>query len=308
MRKVAIAGILVLALFLVLFAAYRVLPGLLVVPEVTVPNLVGMSLPEAERELEAKGLGSHVAAEIYSDDIPVNHIALQEPAAGRSVRKERVVELTISAGPQYAEIPNLIGRTEREARLLLDDLGLVMELSYDYNGDIAAGLIMRQDPGHGFRLTRGETVKVVISEGGRPFTLRDFRGWTLNDTQAWLNLYGLILRNFSEEYSDTFAQGQVISQSPPAGETVRTGDAVDLAISKGRDTTAYPVHNVELHPAVPAGKHIKITVLDMEGERIIFEGAYGGQVFTVQGVGAGRIILMERRDDEYYTVDIKQFP
>jgi len=138
--------------------------------------------------------------------------------------------------------------------------------------------------------------------------MRDFQGWTLNDVQAWLNLYGLILRNVSEEYSDTFAQGQVISQSPPAAETIRAGDAVDLVISKGRDTSAYPVHTVVLHPAVPVGKFIKIVVLDMEGERIIFEGAYGGQVFTVQGVGSGRIILMERRDDEYYTIDIKQFP
>jgi serine/threonine-protein kinase len=308
MRKVAVAGGLLLVVISVLLAAYLILPELLVVPEVTVPNLVGKSLPEAERELEEAGLGSRIAGEIYSNDIPFNHIVLQEPAAGRSVRKERVVELTISAGPQFADIPNLVGRTEREARLLLDDLGLTMEISYDYSGDIAAGLIMGQDPGHGFRLTRGEIVKVVISEGGRPFTLRDFQGWTMHDAQAWLNLYGLILRNVSEEYSDKFAQGQVISQSPPAGETIRAGDAVDLAISKGRDTTAYPVHTINLHPAVPVGTVIKIAVLDMEGERIIFEGAYGGQAFTVQGVGSGRIILMERRDDEYYTIDIKQFP
>lgn len=308
MRKVVIAGVLLLAVILLMLAAYRFLPGLLVVPEVTVPNLVGMSLPEAERELEDKGLGSRVAAEIYGNDIPVDHIVLQEPEAGQTVRKERVVELTISAGPQFADIPNLVGRTEREARLLLNDLGLEMELSYDYSEDIAAGLIMGQDPGQGFRLTRGEIVKVVISEGGRPFTLRNFQGWTLNDVQAWLNLYGLILRNVSEEYSDEFARGQVISQSPPAGETIRAGYMVDLAISKGRDTTAFPVHTVDFHPAVPVGKFIKIAVLDREGERIIFEGAYGGQVFTVQGVGSGHIILMEQRDQEYYTIDIKQFP
>lgn len=307
-RKLIIVGVALLAVLLIFFSAYRILPGMLVVPEVTVPDLVGLSLPEAERELEEQGLGFRVSGEIFSADVPVNYIVSHDPPAGRSVRQERIVELVISAGPQLVEIPNLVGRTEREARLLLRDQGLELEVDQDFSEDMPAGYIMRQDPGEGFRLTRGETIRVVVSEGQKPFTLRNFEGWTVNDVQEWLNLYGLVLRDVDEEFSEEIGEGQVISQSPPAGEMIRAGDAVDLVVSKGMDSASYPAYNVNVHPSVPVGSVIKIVLEDMEGEKTIFEGVYEGQVFNMQGIGSGRVILMEYRDNEYYTIDTKQFP
>lgn len=307
-RKLVVVVVLLLAVLMTVMAAYRILPDLLVVPEVTVPDLGGMNLAAAEMELADRGLGSRVVSEVYSNNIPPNHIVSQDPPAGRSVRKERVVELTISAGPQFVEIPLLLNRTEREARLILNDLGLEMEVEKDFDEEVASGYIMRQDPGQGFRLTRGETVVVVVSEGRKPFTLRNFQGWALNDVREWLNLYGLILRDVDEDFSNDLDQGKVISQSPAPGETIRPGDAVDLVISKGRDTSTYPVYSVNVHPNVPVGKVIKIIVRDMEGEKVIFEGVYAGQAYTARGVGSGRVILMEFRDNEYHTIDTKQFP
>lgn len=307
-RIAIIAGVVLLALFMIVFAAYRILPGMLVVPEVTVPDLSGMSLTEAESELEEKGLSFRVTGEIHSEQIPTNHIVSQDPAAGRSVRQERVVELVISAGPQYVEAPGLVGRTEREARIMLNDLDLEMEVEQDYSEEVASGYIMRQDPGEGFRLTRGETIRVVVSEGRQPFTLRNFEDWTLSDVQEWLNLYGLVQRDVDEEYSDEIEEGRVITQSPAAGETVRAGDAVDLVLSKGMDADSYPVYNVNVHPAVSIGRVIKVVVEDKEGEKVVFEGAYEGQVFRIEGVGSGRVILMEYRDNEYFTIDTKYFP
>ena len=308
-RKAIIAGVVLLAVFLILLGAYRILPGMLAPPpEVAVPELAGLSLQEAEHKLEEEGLGFRVSGEIYSADVPVNHIVSHDPTAGRIVRQERIVELVISAGPQFVEIPPLVGRTEREARMILNDLGLEMEVNYDFSEDIASGYIVRQDPGEGFRLTQGDTIQVVVSEGQKPFTLRNFKDWTLSDVQEWMNLYGLVLHEVDEEFSDEIREGRIISQSPPAGETIRPGDAVDLVVSKGSDLSSYPVYNVNIHPNVSIGRVIKIILEDMEGEKTIFEGIYEGQVFNIQGVGRGRVILLEYRDNEYYTIDTKQFP
>lgn len=307
--KVIGVVIVLLVLFNVVFAAYRILPGMLAPPpEVTVPDLAGLTLSAAEYELENKGLSFRVVGEVYSTEIPANHIVSHDPPANRSVRQERVVELIVSAGPQHVEIPNLVGRTEREARLLVRDLGLELEVSEDFSEEFASGYIMRQDPGEGFRLTQGDIIKVVISEGAKPFTLRNFRDWKLSDVEEWLNLYGLVLRDVDEEFSDTVEEGKVIAQSPSPGETIRSGDAVDLVISKGRDAASYPVYNINVHPAVSVGRVIKVVVEDMEGEKVIFEGVYDGQVFNMQGVGSGQVTLMEFRDNEYFTIDIKQFP
>ena len=307
-RKVIIAGVLLLAVFLSLLAAYRILPGMLVVPEVAVPELTGLSLAEAEYELEEQGLGSRVSGEIYSADIPANHIVSHNPPAGRTVRRERIVELIISAGPQFIEMPHLINRTEREARMIVNDLGLELELLYDFSEDIASGHIMRQDPGQGFRLTKGETIQVVVSEGQKPFPLRNFHDWTLSDVQEWLNIYGLVLNDVDEEFSDKIVEGRVISQSPPAGEIIRPGDAVDLIVSKGMDISSYPVYNVRIQPNVSVGSVIRVVLDDMEGEKLIFEGVYEGQDFNIQGTGSGRVTLLGYRENEYYTIDMKLFP
>ena len=41
---------------------------------------------------------------------------------------------------------------------------------------------------------------------------------------------------------------------------------------------------------------------------MVYEGAYHGQVIDVKGTGSGYVSLMELRDNEYYTIDTKQFP
>jgi len=219
-----------------------------------------------------------------------------------------VIDLVISLGPEYVEVPYLIGRTELEARLILSDLGLNMSPSYEYSEEISPGYVMRQDPGKDFRLTRGDTVSVVVSEGKRPFLLRSFQGWSLDDAKEWLNLYGLVLRNVEEEYSGEFAAGQVISQFPAAGELVKGGDPVDLVISKGREPGASTVYNIALYPRVPTGQVIKVIVEDEEGDRVVFEGAFQGGAINIRGVGSGQVVLMELRDREYHIIDIKHFP
>lgn len=299
----ALAGIILLIWF-----GYQYISGFLIVPEVTVPELTGLTLEEAEEKLASLGLEYSIGGEVHSDTIPEGSVVSQKPPAGRSVRKERVIELVLSLGPEYIKVPNLLGRTELEARLILSDLGLNMEISHEYSEEVAAGYVLRQDPGEGFRLGRDETVYVVISGGKKPFSLRNLQGWDFSDAKEWLNLYGLVLRNVEEEYSDQFPEGQVISQFPPAGEMVQSGDPVDLVISKGRKPGTYKTYDLIVRPQVPLGQVIKVYIEDENGMRIVFEGEFLGEAITTQGVGSGKIILMELRDNEYITIDTRYFP
>lgn len=308
-KKVVAIGVVLVAVFFAVFWGYRFLYNFLFVPEVKVPELVGMSLQEAERELDSLGLGYNVIREEHSDTVPLNHIISQETPPQRSVRKGKTINLVLSLGPEYVEVPYLIGKTEYESRLTLSDIGLNLVVdSYEYSEEVAPGYIIRQDPGKDFRLMKGEAVHVVVSEGKRPFSLRNFQGWSLEDTKEWLNLYGLVLRNTDEEYSDEFAAGQVISQFPAAGELVQEGDAVDIVVSKGREPGTYNTFTINFTPQVPLGQHIKVYIEDEEGTRVIFEGAYEGGVISAQGINAGKVVLMELRDGEYHIIDIKNFP
>ncbi len=307
-RKLLLYVSIAAALFVAVVVGYSFLYSYLVVPEVTVPDLVGSSIEDAEKELSLLGLDYSIARQSYSEDVALDHVISQDPPAGRNVRKERTIELAVSLGPEQVEVPDLTKRTELEARLILNEAGLEMEVSSEYSDDVAPGYVIRQDPGKDFRLGSGETVKVVISKGKKPFSLRNFQGWTLSDVQEWLNLYGLVMRNVEEEPSDTFAEGQVVSQYPAPGDTVQEGDPVDLVISLGKEPETGDIHQVEIQPRVAVGQVIKVYIDDDEGERLIFEGAYKGQIFRSEGYGSGRVVVMELRNDEYYTIDTRFFP
>lgn len=301
-------GALALVLFIVLFTGYKLLRGFLFVPEVTVPDLTGLSLEEAEKELTPLELRYTVVGNEYDETVPPAHIVSQEPLPKRKVRKNREIELVLSLGQEYIEVPNLVEHTEHEARLMLQNIGLEMDLGYDYSDTIISGYIIRQDPGKDFQVTRGDTVRVIISKGKKPFAMNNLQGRQLADAREWLEQNGLILRSHDEEYSADFAAGEVISQSPVAGEPVQAGDSVELIVSKGREPDAAPMYHFKVNPRVPTGRQIKICVEDEEGEKVVFEGRYQGQEISVAGVGGGRIILLELEGEEYQVIEVKPFP
>ena len=102
--------------------------------------------------------------------------------------------------------------------------------------------------------------------------------------------------------------GHVISQFPEAGSPVQAGDPVDLIISRGREQGSSVSYSIDLYPQVSHGQLIKVYLEDEEGTRVVFEGAFMGQAISTQGIGSGKLVLMELRDQEYHIVDIKRFP
>lgn len=301
-------GAAAIMLILVLFASYQLLCKFLFVPEVTVPDLTGLSLEEAEKELSPLELGYTVISNVHSDTVPPAHIVSQEPLPQRKVKKNREIELVLSLGQEYVEVPDLAGRAEHEARLILKEAGLEMSLHHEYSVTVTSGYVIRQDPGKDFQVIRGETVRVVVSKGEKPVAMRDLQGRQLTDVQEWLAENGLVLRDPKEEFSTEFAAGEIISQFPAPGEPVQAGDSVDLVVSKGKEPEAAQTYQIKVHPRVPVGRQIKIYVEDEEGSKIAFDGEYLGQEIGVIGVGSGQIILMELRGQEYRTIDITPFP
>ena len=79
-----------------------------------------------------------------------------------------------------------------------------------------------------------------MSKGPQPVKLRDWTGKDADDAQAWFEAKGLTSEVASEEYSDTVAEGDVISMDPPAGTTVYRGDTVTLVVSKGPELVEVP--------------------------------------------------------------------
>jgi serine/threonine-protein kinase len=147
--------------------------------------------------------------------------------------------------PTEVTVPSLAGKTYEEAAQALEALGLNIArgtevASYDYE----EGRIVSQTPKAENVVKTGATVTVNISKGYSTGTVPNVVGYTHEGAAFRLQESGYIVGSVSHDYSTTIPAGNVISQSPAAGETRAAGSSVNLVISDGKLDTTVPVPDV----------------------------------------------------------------
>lgn len=128
-------------------------------------GLSGMTLETAVRLLEGKSLKADVQEE-SSEDVPSGTIIRYEPED--KVALGSTVTLYVSTGPEeeFVSVPNLYGKTDAEASVLLSAAGLVAgEISKEYDSTISAGHVISQGVEAGTQVAPGETVDYTVSLG-----------------------------------------------------------------------------------------------------------------------------------------------
>jgi beta-lactam-binding protein with PASTA domain len=115
--------------------------------EVQVPEMKGMTVADARSQTAGLGLNLDVDNRYYSGDVAPGHILTQIPAAGTVVRREWLVRVSESLGPQRVDVPDTVGRGEREAALTLRRSGLEVgsTVRLPWAG-AAEGTVLAQDP------------------------------------------------------------------------------------------------------------------------------------------------------------------
>ena len=132
-----------------------------------VPNLEGLSQEAAEKALDSAGFKYEWLEEgRYSAQIPEGLVLVQMPAAGRTAKLGRTVKLTKSMGLREVEIPDLRGKSQKQASISLSRAGLVQgAIVKGAHQSIPRGVVIRTIPFAGQKVRVGDTVKVVISAG-----------------------------------------------------------------------------------------------------------------------------------------------
>src|SRR5450432_3905954 len=134
--------------------------------EVTMPNLVGKKVSEANQLLRSSGLVLRVADRVYSE-LPANVVVRQTPSAGLLMKVSQQAHVVLSLGQRQLEIPLLEGNSLLASRIVLLRAGLqVGEVSGVTMPDQPADTVVIQTPrpGAGAATPR---VDVLVSEGPR---------------------------------------------------------------------------------------------------------------------------------------------
>lgn len=134
------------------------------------------------------------------------------------------------------QIPNLIGKTEEEAKAELKELKLNYEkVSEDYNADQEAGKIYEQSPAYtpNYKVKeKSTTIKVKVSKGTEKVTVPKVAGMTYDEAVKELENNKLKAEKI-EETSKEIKEGIVISQEINPNTEANAGETVKIHVSIG---------------------------------------------------------------------------
>ena len=158
--------------------------------------------------------------------------------------------LLSSGQPKDVELPDLVGKTEEEARVALGDK-LRLEIKEEYNDEVEEGKIISQDPPYkeNWTVKENTVVKVVISQGIETVEMKKVVGMKYEEAEKLLQDELKLKIEKIEETSKTVEEGFIIKQSPEEGTEVKTGETVKITVSKGtgikKVTVPYVVGDTE---------------------------------------------------------------
>ncbi len=206
----------------------------------TTPGVILMTQTEAEQKLDAAGLDAEFE-EAYSETVPEGQVIQTDPSAGSRILDNGTVTVTMSLGAERYLVPKVKGMSEDRAQDALLERKLAFNESIPrYSEKIPEGVVMGSDPPVGTILRPGASVDLFVSQGRRPINVgENWVGKSVDEMTSQLEGKGLVVDVVDEEYSDTIAEGGVVSYQPDSGTLFR-GEKVEVTVSLGPELIEIP--------------------------------------------------------------------
>lgn len=231
-RPRGLVGLLLgLALLAVAFVVYRAAIQWLDTPTVTVPSVVGRTIPTAHRLLASRHLLLRISGRRPASQA-AGLIVSQDPPAGTEVKEGRLIEVVVSSGPPKIQVPGVVGEPLVAATATLEGLNLKVRTVARPSTE-PEGTVLAQRPKAGAHVREGGVVTLVVSKGTTlSVNMPNLVGLPLNTAASDLENIGLYVGQTT--YAPSSAPyGTVLQQSVPAGAKVRSGTGVILTLSQG---------------------------------------------------------------------------
>jgi len=250
--------------------------------EVVVPELVGRTMKEAEKLLQDAGLTASAKREVsnkYEKDVIIS----QNPAAGETVQEGTQLEIVISSGKaEGVAVPDVVGKSEAEAKVILDGEGFNMQVEAADNPSLAQGVVVSQSPLGATTASKGSTITVYVNGGSvmagvvdtgntntdnSKIKVPDLVGKDETTAKSMLTTAGLNWGTISEEHNASVNAGLVLSQSYAPDTEVTQGTLIDFVVSLGASTYSCNT-TVEAPADYFIGTEAVITVSDLTNAEV----------------------------------------
>jgi eukaryotic-like serine/threonine-protein kinase len=199
--------------------------------EISVPDVTGKKPDAALHMLMDLELQPILHDTVAHPTIAPGLVVYQDPVPGAIVRSKRNVYLSISGGESTMIMPNLRGRSLRDARITLEQMDLrIGKINYEPS-DLPAETIIGQNVGAGRSVRKNQVIEITVSGGSDieieiPYVI----GFHLDEAQQLLLESGLRIGAVHYRESSNYLPNTVIGQEPQAGLPARPNSPVDLTV------------------------------------------------------------------------------
>ncbi|HET9254316.1 MAG TPA: Stk1 family PASTA domain-containing Ser/Thr kinase [Pseudonocardiaceae bacterium] len=198
---------------------------------ISIPNVVGEPVVNAESELSAAGFQTERHPVESTTDMTDRVIRINP--TGQAIPRT-TIRLDVGAGPAEVEVPNLLGLDPVAAQASLQQVGLALspdQRKQVVQDDKDIGHVQVQDPAAGRKLTKGKTVIITVGVAPETIGVPDVTG--TNIEQAQRNITVARLTAQVQEVDSATEKGRVLKQNPVGGTAVKAGTTVTLTVSRG---------------------------------------------------------------------------
>ena len=199
----------------------------------TMPNVEGMTRDQAEKTLSENGFNNVEIKEVDSEK-ESGTVTKQSLRANSRQDRSQTVTLEVSSGVNKKKVPNVIGKTQDEAKTMLAQAGFnYVEINLVDDSDKAAFTVLKQSENPNAEVDVTTTIVLEVSSG--KMTVPNVVGKTEAEAKSALSAKGFTNVR-TETVDSTETAGTVVNQSLDAESAQDPKTEIVLSVSNGGAT------------------------------------------------------------------------
>lgn len=213
-------------------------------PEVSMPNVVGLSKEEAQKEIENAKLKFEVEKEEYNKDVPEGYVISQNPTymeRFNKVKEGSTVQVVISKGQEKTKVPKVVGMKKEDAIQALEEAKLKVEIVEETSKKVQEGYVISQEIDPDTDAFAGDIIKIHVSTGVEKVVVPDVIGKSQEEAKKMLESQGFKVTVTTSEDSSK-ASKVVLKQSLDAGTSVEKGSSITITVNNYEESKTISVN------------------------------------------------------------------
>ena len=206
------------------------------VPNVTVPDVSGMTVVDAEQVLTDAGFEVKTETIKMPDkEYEKGKVIKTDPEKGRSIKKGKTITLYESTGDEAYVIEDYTGKNYIEIETLLKTVHKlnvsIEKKSVDKTDDMDNQTIVDQSLKAGTEVKEGDKIILYIPDAYEEYPDFVNEDWSLSDIEAFCEKYSIKLNVVYQETED-YEDGKIMRQSRAAKDRIVEGASLKITVAK----------------------------------------------------------------------------